>query len=161
MSAAWAHFEQDFLNAKTWPQRKDGFPGDLIDALSPAERQRAIAILKEKLDGRDDWPVRAMAYLRVTESVPSLQDLLRGARSPMMRAVIAAAIYELTGDEAMEREVMSVASASGREWGHRLDAIHCLGRFKMDSAQKLLNKLTHDPDYLVSYNAKLAGGRSD
>ena len=78
-----------------------------------------------------------------------------------MRAVIATAIYELTGDETMEKEVASVAAAGDREWVHRLDAIHCLGRFKTDSAHKLLCELTHDPDYLVSYNAKLAGGRSE
>jgi hypothetical protein len=160
MSAAWSHFEQDFLNANSWPQRKDGFPSDLLDALSPEERTRAVSILKEKLDGRDDWPVRAMAHLRVAESAPVLHCLLEKEPFPVIRAVIATAIYELTGDETMEKEVASVAAAREREWVHRLDAIHCLGRFKTDSAHKLLCELAHDPDYLVSYNAKLAGGRS-
>ena len=59
----------------------------------------------------------------------------------------------------MEKEVASVAAARELEWTHRLDAIHCLGRFKTDSAHQLLSELTHDPDYLVSYNAKLAGGQ--
>ena len=47
MSAAWSHFEQNFLNANSWAQRKDGFPADLLDALSPEERERAIVILKK------------------------------------------------------------------------------------------------------------------
>jgi hypothetical protein len=161
MSTAWSNFEQDFLNANSWSQRKDGFPADLLDALSLEERNQAIAILRQKLDGRDDWPVRAMAHLQVKDTVPNLQTLLRQERYPVMRAVIATAIYELTGDAEMEREVASVAAACDKEWVHRLDAIHCLGRFKTDSAQKLLNKLTHDSDYLVSYNAKIAGGRSN
>jgi len=160
MSAAWSHFEQDFLNANSWPRRKDGFPSDLLDALSPDERTCAVSILKDKLDGRDDWPVRAMAHLRVVESVPILRRLLQEERFPVMRAVVATAIYELVGDKTMEKEVASVASAREREWVHRLDAIHCLGRFKTESAHKLLCELTQDPDYLVSYNAKLAGGRS-
>ena len=28
-----AAFRQDFLDATSWPQRKDGFPSDLLDAL--------------------------------------------------------------------------------------------------------------------------------
>jgi hypothetical protein len=161
MSPAWQRFERDFLNAKSWPQRKDGFPSDLLDALSSDERERAIAVLKERLDGRDDWPVRAMAHLKVSESVPVLHALIRKVEFPAMRAVIATTIYELSGDESMEIEVASVAAASEREWMYRLDAIHCLGRFKTKSALKLLCELTHDPDYLVSYNARLAGGRSE
>lgn len=130
MSTAWSNFEQDFLNANAWSQRKDGFPSDLLDALSPEERNQAIVILKEKLDGRDDWPVRAMAHLQNKESVPDLQKLLLNERFPMMRAVIATAIYELTGDETMEKEVASVAAAHDKEWVHRLDAINCLGRLR-------------------------------
>ena len=161
MSPAWQHFEQDFLNANTWPQRKDGFSPDLLDALSPEERTRAVAVLMKKLDGRDDWPVRAMAYLKVSESIPILRALIRTVEFPAMRAVIATAIYELSGDESMEMEVASVAAAREREWMYRLDAIHCLGRFKTKSAHKILCELTHDPDPLVSHNARLAGGRSE
>jgi hypothetical protein len=161
MSAAWQNFEMDFLSANSWGQRKDGFPFDLLDALSPEERERAIVILKNKLDGRDDWPIRAMAHLHVSESLPVLRKLLQNVDFPSTRAVIATAIYELDGDLTMENEVASVAAASKLGWVSRLDAIHCLGRFKTDSARQLLNELTNDPDYLVSYNAKLAGGKTN
>jgi hypothetical protein len=46
MSQAWTSFETDFLNTTSWSQREDGFPSDLLDALSPAEKNRAITILK-------------------------------------------------------------------------------------------------------------------
>jgi len=76
-----------------------------------------------------------------------------------MQAVIATSIYELTKDSSMESIVTTVATARDREWVHRLDAIHCLGRFKTDTAAKVLSKLTEDPNYLVSYNARIAGGK--
>jgi hypothetical protein len=159
MSPAWSNFDRDFLNANSWGQRKDGFPANLLDALSPGERDRAIGILKRKLDGKDDWPVRAMAHLGVTESVPALRSLLQKVEYPTLRAVIATAIFDLTGDATMEGEV--AAAANTGEWMHRLDAIYCLSHFKTPSAQKALDDLTHDSNYLVSYNAKRAGGRSE
>jgi HEAT repeat protein len=161
MSEAWQNFEKDFLNANSWAQRKDGFPADLLDALSPEERERAIAILKSKLDGRDSWPVQAMAHLHVSESLPVLRKLLQNVNEPATRSMIATAIYELAGDLAMEEEVAAVAASRKLLWVQRLDAIHCLGRFKTDSARRLLNELTNDPDHLVSYNAKLAGGKTN
>jgi HEAT repeat protein len=159
MSPAWTNFEADFVNANSWGQRKDGFPSDLLDALSPDERDRAVAILMEKLDGGDDWPIRAMAHLRIDESVSRLREILDEATMPSIRAVTATAIYELTNDTSMEDIVWSVAGANEQEWFHRLDAIHCLGRFKTASAASRLADLIDDPEYLVSYNAKLAGGR--
>lgn len=161
MSVDWYNFEKDFLNANSWPQRKDGFPVDLLDALSPEERERAIVILKNKLDGRDDWPIQAMAHLHVSESLPTLRKLLQNVNEPATRAMIATAIYELAGDLTMEEEVAAVAASRKLLWVQRLDAIHCLGRFKTDSARQLLNELTNDPDYLVSSNAKLAGGKTN
>jgi len=159
MSPAWTNFETGFLNANSWPQRKDGFPSDLLDALTPAEQKNAISILKEKLDGGDDWPIRAMAHMGASECVPRLRELLKEATMPSIRAVTATAIYELANDSEMEEIVWSVAGAKEKEWFYRLDAIHCLGRFKSSSAAARLALLLDDPDYLVSYNAKLAGGR--
>lgn len=129
----------------------------MLDALSPAEKNRAITILKEKLDGNDDWPIRAMAHMRICDSVPRLRELLLEPTMPSIRAVTATAIYELTNDGDMEDIVWSVAGSRENEWFHRLDAIHCLGRFDSASASQRLAALLDDPDYLVSYNAKLAG----
>jgi HEAT repeat protein len=158
MSRCWDQFESDFLNAHSWGQRKDGYPGDLIDALSPEEKTSAITILTKRLDGRDDWPVRAMAHLRVVESVPKLRSLLMNVQEPGMRAVIATSIFELTGDTEMERIVREVAEATALFWGTRIDAIYCLARFKTETAMRTLSALTNDPEYLVRYNAKRAGG---
>ncbi len=158
MSSSWTLFETYFLKAASWPQRKDGFPSDLLDALSPGEKKEAVRQLIEKLDGSDDWPIRAMAHLGVSESVPRLRALLQKETMPSIRAVAATAIYELTKDGTMEDIVWSVAGAKDKEWIDRLDAIHCLGRFKSASAADRLCSLLDDSDFLVSYNAKLAGG---
>lgn len=160
MSVAWSQFENDFLNANSWGQRKDGFPSDLLDALDVEEKRQAVKILIGKLDGRDDWPIRAMAHLRVKESIAMLRSLLSETKSPVIRAVTATAVYELTGDDTMENEVITVCTMSDLHWGYRIDAIHCLARFKTESARHVLDELTRDSDYLVSYNAKIARGGS-
>ena len=160
MSAAWSQFEQDFLNANSWAQRRDGYPGDLLNALSPEERTRAGSLLREKLDGRDSWPIKAMAQLGVTDSVPALRRLLDTVRLPSTRAEIATTISELTGDATMEQLVAAVATSREMLWMVRLEAVHCLARFKTTSAHHVLCDLTHDPEYLVAYNAKQLGGRS-
>ena len=54
MSAARLHFEQEFLNADPWPQRKDRFPSGLLEALAPEERKRAITVVKERRHGWDN-----------------------------------------------------------------------------------------------------------
>jgi HEAT repeat protein len=159
MSTAWANFETGFLSAASWPQRKDGFASDLLEALTAEEKQEAARILQDRLDGADDWPIRAMAYLGVTACVPRLRELLQEETMPSIRAVTATAIYELTNDPDMEDIVWAVASATDKEWFHRLDAVHGLGRFRSVSAADRLCSLLDDSDDLVSYNAKLAGGK--
>jgi HEAT repeat protein len=61
----------------------------------------------------------------------------------------------------MENIVREVAKASAIFWGARIDAIYCLSRFKTETAMQTLSALTKDPEYLVRYNAKRAGGRED
>jgi HEAT repeat protein len=158
MSQAWNRFDAFFLNANSWEMRKDGYPGDLIDALSPEEKDRAKTILMERLDGRDDWPIRAMAQLGVTDSVARLRELLLPSHDPVVRAVAATSIYELAGDASMDSIVANIARAPEVFWGSRIDAIYCLARFKTDTAIKTLAELKKDPDYLIRYNAKRAVG---
>ena len=158
MSHAWSRFESELLNANSWAMRKDGLPSDLLDALSADERAKAATILKDRLDGRDDWPVRAMAHLRIFDSVPRLRELLQSVREPGMRAVIATSIFELMGDTTMEKVVTEVAEDRSLFWGIRIDAVHCLSRFKSKSSATTLATLRNDPEYLVAYNAKIAAG---
>jgi hypothetical protein len=153
MNAAWDNFETDFLNPNSWEQRKDGFPSDLLDALSPEEKAKAEEILFNRLDGSDDWPIRAMGHLRVARSVVRLRELL-GSRMPTIRATAATAIYRVTGDADMEAIVADIAGDTSLEWMYRLDAVICLSEFQTDSAQKVLSTLESDPQYLIAYNAK-------
>ena len=153
MSTAWQSFETDFLNATSWAQRKDGFPSDLIDALSPDERQKAEDILFGRLDGSDDWPVRAMGHMKISRAVPRLRALL-SHRLTTIRATAATAIYRITGDAAVESIVAAIATDTTLEWMFRLDAVLCLGEFDTESARKTLKTLESDAEYLVAYNAK-------
>jgi hypothetical protein len=101
-----------------------------------------------------------MAQLRVTDAVPKLRGLLIASHRSAVRTVVAAAIFELTGDASMEGVVADVATNQENFWGSRIDAIYLLARFKSRSAFDALSGLTHDPNDLVRYNAKRAGGRT-
>jgi hypothetical protein len=153
MNGAWDNFEAGFLNANSWVQRKDGFPSDLLDALSPEEKAKAEDILFNRLDGRDDWPLRAMGHLSVARSVVRLRELL-GNKMPTIRATAATAIYKITGDSDMEAIVADIAQDTSLEWMFRLDAVICLSEFQTDSAQQVLSALESDQQYLIAYNAK-------
>ena len=100
-----------------------------------------------------------MAHLGVVESVPKLRRLLLTVQEPRMQAVLATSIFELTGDTTMENIVSEVAMTPAIFWGTRIDAIYCLARFKTETSMRTLSALTKDPEYLVRYNAKRAGGR--
>lgn len=155
MTAAWDAFEREFLGANSWAQRKDGFPGELLDALGPEEKLRAEEILLERLDGSDDWPIRAMGWLGCVRAVSRLRGLLEHELATI-RAFAATAIYDLTGDAALEGIVRGIAADPQLAWMMRLDAVYCLGHFATDSARRALKALEGDPDYLISYNAKRA-----
>jgi hypothetical protein len=57
-------FKKDFLMANSWPQRKDGVPLDLLDALSPEELKKAERMLIEALGHRDSWPIRGLGHIK-------------------------------------------------------------------------------------------------
>ena len=155
-SPAWTNFERDFLNANSWPQRKDGFPADLLEALSPEERQRAETILLERLDGRDDWPILGVALLGSKRAIPVLEQLLKQTSTPALRALTARALFELTGDTSLEVHPARLATDVNAFWGTRIDAIYHLARFRTATAQVTLESLQDDSEYLVAYNAKRA-----
>jgi HEAT repeat protein len=154
MSDAWKHFKDEFLHCNSWELAKDGFPGDLLDALSDDERERAAGILSRQLDGRNEWAIRAMARLNVPDSVPRLRELLENCTAPTIRTAIAEAIYQLTNDSSMENIVTRIATKKDLDSSHRVDAINSLGRFRTDTALKTLSDLAKDPNYEVAYNAR-------
>ena len=151
----YARFESEFLNANSWAQRKDGVPLDLLDSLDTRDRERAVAQLLSRLDGRDTWPIDGLAHLREVSALSPLRKLL-GHRSAIIRAHAAAAIFALEGDTSVESYASSLVTSADAHWGDRIDAIWCLVKFRTQSAKAALEQASRDSEFLVSYNAKRA-----
>jgi hypothetical protein len=163
MSAALEAFRRGFFQADSYALRKDGPPLELIDALDEAERLQAEEELLLKLDGRDDWIAQGLGRLRSQRAVPVLRQLIFWDKCDS-NAAYATAIFLINGDTSLEYLVVREAKAwnplplSNTVYG-RIDAIHHLAMFKTPLALAVLDELTHDPDYLVAYNAKVVLGR--
>jgi len=153
--SAYDDFTRDFLNAKTWAQRKDGVPLDLLDALSDSEKVMAEDELLQLVEGNDPWIIDGLAHLKSTRALERLRPLLTVKRG-LVRVHIATAIYRLSGDLTMERIVADFAANKANHWSSRIDAVHCIANFKTESVRAELRRLESDKEYLVSYNAKYA-----
>jgi hypothetical protein len=153
MTKAWDAFHQKFVGAYSWEERRDGLPYMLLDALSAGEKTQAEEILIGKLDGSDDWPIRALAYLKCTRAAPALRRLLDHKTMPI-RAIAATAVYDLTGDRTMESVVGAIASDTALLWVDRLDAVICLKHFNTETARDTLKALQSDPNFLISYHSR-------
>src|SRR4051812_39355291 len=123
--AAYQKFVADFLNANSWGQRKDGPPLFLLDALSAEEKKRAEEELLARLDGKDSFPILGLAHLKCQRAVPMIRALVRKVDKGTLIAV-AEALFELTGDLALEKKIIKIARSRWTFWGTRIEAIHAL-----------------------------------
>jgi hypothetical protein len=153
MTKAWDAFNRKFFTASSWEERRDGLPYMVLDALSVSEKSRAEEILISQLDGSDDWPIRALAYLKCTRSAPMLRRLL-DHKMMAIRALAATAVYDLTGDGTMESVVCGIAQDTALLWVDRLDAVICLKHFNTETARDALKALELDTNFLVSYHSR-------
>lgn len=162
MSDAYQNFVDGYLNATSWPERKDGPPTELLDALNEEERDKAGEQLITRLSSwRDDWPIIGLGHLRSTASLHHLKSLLRRAVGSS-KAYIATSIWKIDGDDEM---IDIVIRCSRRSLLSRLnpfypfsqiDIIYCLAEFDSPKALSRLEELQFDRDCLVSYNATRA-----
>jgi hypothetical protein len=151
--SAYDDFQQDFLNANTWAQRKDGLPLDLLDALSDAEKLTAEEELLHRVENDDPWVIQGLAHLKSARALERLRPLLN-LKTGLMQVHIATAIYELSGDLSMERIVADFVANENNHWAVKIDAIYCLAKFKTESARVVLHRLESDKEHLIVYNAK-------
>ncbi len=162
MDSNYQKFADGFLNAYSWPERKEGPPIELLDVLDADERSRAEDVLIARLSSwRDDWPIIGLGHLRSKKSLPFLKKILRNARGSM-KAHIATAIWKISSDPKMLDVVIrcSYPSIFSRLYPFKtfsqIDIIYCLAEFNNARAVNRLKELQNDTDYLVSYNAKRA-----
>lgn len=161
MSNAYERFVREYLEAKSWAERKDGVPVEIIDELTSEEKEKAEAELIKRLSIQDDWAAIGLGYMKSAKAAPVLYDLLPKA-SGSVKAEIATALWKICGDEEMLQVVLNLSqpSSSSRLSPYykfkQIKIIYCLAQFPQSEARARLEELTDDEQYLVSYNAKRA-----
>ncbi len=160
MSNAYQRFVREYLEA-TSLERRDGPPIEIIDELTPEEKEKAEEELIKRLSIWDDWAAIGLGHMKSAKAAPALYALLPKAFGSV-KARIATALWKICGDEKMLQIVLNLSYPSffsGLNPFHefkQIDIIYCLVQFPQPEARARLEELTQDTQYLVSYNAKRA-----
>lgn len=151
-------FYKDYLNANSWPQRKDGVPLDLLDKLNQDDKIIAEDELIDHIGFNDSWPIIGLGYMKSTKSIDKLYKLLNKS-SKYFKIVIAHSIYQINGD----LEMIDIAIKESERLKSTYEIIQILFMlrdFKDDRIDKLLYDFYNHKDYLVAYNAARVLGLS-
>ena len=160
-SLAYQEFDRRFLNAYSWPERKDGVPLELLDKLDPEEKQSAEEALISRLSTGDSWPARGLGHLRSQNALGSLRRFLPKAKGSV-RAAIALAIWQIDADPQMADELVALSrndytdDSSSAKTFTMIDIIYCLAYLSSETVTKRLEELTQSKNYLISFNARRA-----
>ena len=158
-SQAYTCFEIDFLEANSWPQRKEGVPLNLLDALDADERAMAEAALLQRLSPGDDWPALGLGHLRSQKALAPLRALLAKSAGTV-RAAAALAIWQISRDPAMCDVLIRLTHDNDTENRESLkcfimiEVIHCLAHPPYLAAVTRLVELKRSGNYLFAYNAR-------
>lgn len=158
MSKYLQQFRDDFLNANTWGQRKDGVPLDLLDKLSEAELKIAENELIGKLSLGDDWPIQGLGHIGSQKALPLLYELLSKSQKTM-RVTIAHSIFQIKQDRAMI-EIVLEEMPKLEHWTEIIHLLYLLPTFQDERINTLLDNYRKHNDYLVAYNATQVMGLS-
>lgn len=151
-------FYKDFLNANTWPQRKDGVPLDLLDNLNHSDKIIAESELLKHADLKDSWPIIGLGYLKSTLALDKLYNLLdKGSKH--IKITIAHSIYLINNDSYMIEIVIKETEKLNNKY-EIIDILYMLRDFKDSRIDKILNDFCNHKDYLVAYNATRVLGLS-
>jgi hypothetical protein len=151
-------FYKDYLNANSWPQRKDGVPLDLLDRLSQDDKVIAENELMDHIGFNDSWPIIGLGYMKSTKSIDKLYKLLNKG-SKYFKIVIAHSIYQINGDSKMIDIAISESKRLKSTY-EIIEILFMLRDFKDDRIDKLLYDFYNHNDYLVAYNAARVLGLS-
>lgn len=151
-------FRDEFLNANTWSQRKDGVPLDLLDNLSDEELKIAEKELIDIVSTKDDWPIMGLGHIKSQKALKKLYNLLPQSKKGM-KVTIAHSIFQICED----KEMIEIALTETPNINNHFELIHIvylLKGFKNEKVDEMLNRLREHKEYLVAYNATQAMGLS-
>lgn len=151
-------FRDEYLNANTWSQRKDGVPLDLLDNLSSEELKIAEKELIDSLSLKDDWPIKGLGHLKSKDALTKLYELLPKSKKGM-KVTIAHSIFQICGDKEMIKIALSETPNITNQY-ELIDVLYLLKGFGDDKLKEMLNGFREHNEYLVAYNATRALGLS-
>lgn len=149
-------FRDEFLNANSWAQRKDGVPLYLLDKLSNEELEVAEKELIQKLSLKDDCPINGLGHIKSQKALPKLYNLLQKSKKGM-KVSIAHSIFQISEDKEMIDIVLSEMPKL-KHWTAIIHILYLLPKFKDKKIDNMLNSYREHKNYLVAYNATQAMG---
>ena len=151
-------FRDEYLNANSWEQRKDGVPLDLLDSLSDSEKKIAEKELIDILSTKDDWPIMGLGHIKSQNSLTKLYDLIPESKKGM-KITIAHSIYQICEDTEMIEIVLTEIPKISNQY-ELIHIVYLLPDFENRKVDEVLYNLRQHKEYLVAYNATQAMGLS-
>lgn len=151
-------FRDEFLNANTWSQRKEGVPLELLDNLSKDELKIAENELIDSLTLKDDWPIKGLGYIKSQDGLTKLYELLPLGEKGI-KVAIAHSIFQICGDKEMIKITLTETPRITNQY-ELIDVLYLLKGFGDDKLKEMLNGFRDHNEYLVAYNATRALGLS-
>lgn len=149
-------FRTEFLNAKSWNEKKDGAPLYLLDELSPADLKIAEQELIKVLSLYNDWSIIGLGHIKSKEALPLLYNLLKNSRGTI-KVIIAHSIFQISQDEGMKDIVLKCMPKIRHEFD--LIKVLCyLPAFRDKRLTDLLHSYRNHKKYLVACNASRSLG---
>ena len=149
-------FRNEFLNANTWGQRKDGVPLDLLDNLSEEELKIAEIDLINAVSLGDSWPIIGLGYIKSTESLAKLYKLLSESKRKI-KVTIAHSIFQICQDKEMINIVLEEMPKMNSQY-ELIDVLYFLPDFNDERVKAMSRGYCEDKNYLIAYNATRALG---
>ena len=151
-------FRKDYLNANTWAQRREGVPLDLLDNLTKEELKIAERELIDTLSLKDTWQIIGLGYIKSSNSLPKLYELLSEADS-YMKIIIAHSIFQICEDKEMVEITLNETKNVTSQYSI-IDFLYLLPDFNDKRIDHLLHEFHENENYLVAYNAARVLGLS-
>lgn len=144
-------FRKEFLEAKSWAQRKDGVPLDLLDNLTDKELKIAEIELINVVSLKDNWPIVGLGHIKSKDALLTLYDLLDKSKGSM-KVTIAHSIFQICQDTKMIEIVLETMPRITNQF-ELIDVLYYLPDFKDNRVKELHHNYRNYKEYLVAYNA--------
>lgn len=149
-------FRNEFLNANTWAQRKDGVPLYILDKLSSEELKTAETELIKAVNTGDTWIITGLGHIKSKDSLPVLYRLLPKTKKNI-KVTIACSIYKICQDRNMIDIVLEETPRIISQI-ELIDLLYLLPELKDKRVTEMLNNFRNHREYLIAYNATRALG---